>query len=129
MRRVREANSLSRQTYRMDPLGTGRETLIGRVTAVHTVDLALRLGLSSESLGARLVGGRFQGLEAIQITILVDDIDIDPAAIDLLSYTFWCEVSESSQSVATQDIVWVEVIPVEILGDESRWIAEHLELL
>ena len=76
-----------------------------------------------------MVGGRFQGLEAIQITILVDDIDIDPAAIDLLSYTFWCEVSESSQSVATQDIVWVEVIPVEILGDESRWIAEHLELL
>ena len=129
MRRIVEASSRTRQTERINPLGAGRETLIGRVAAVHTVDLAQRRDLSLGSLGARMVGRRFPGLEAVQITILVDDIDIDPAAIDLLSYMFWCEVSETSQSVASQDIVRVDVSSVEILGDESRWVAEHLELL
>lgn len=129
IRRVSEADSLTRQTVRIDPISTGRETLVGRVAAVHRVDLAKRLGLSSESIGARLVGGRFPGLEAVQVTILVDDIDIDPAAVDLLSYTFWCEVSETSLSVITQDVVRADVMPGGILGDERRWIAEHLELL
>ena len=129
MRRVREANARTRQTERIDPIGAGRETLVGRVAAAHTLDLARRLDLSPGSLGARLVGGRFPGLEAVQITVLLDDIDIDPAAIDLLSYTFWCEVSETSQAVAPQDIIRVDVTPVEILGDESYWVGEHLELL
>ena len=93
---------------------------------MHSVDLAKRLGLSPESVGTQLSGGRFLGLEARQMTVLVDDIDIDPSAFDLLSYTFWCEVSGISNSVTTQDIIQVDVNPVDILAEEGRWVADKL---
>lgn len=39
IRRFKEARSRSRETFRMDPLGSRRETLIGKVTAINTVNL------------------------------------------------------------------------------------------
>lgn len=129
IRRVRDVSSRPRETLRIEPFGSKRETLIGRVTAVHTVDLGQRLGIKLGSVGAQLVGGRFPGLEAVQITILVDDVDIDPAAVDLLSYTLWGQVSDLALSLKTQDIVWVEMEPAKILGGDSRWIVESLEIL
>ena len=93
------------------------------------MDLIRRLGFEPGTVGAQLVGGRFPGLEAIQITILVDDIDIDPAAVDLFSYTFWCEASDMARSVTTHEVVRVELEPAKILGGDSRWVAESIEIL
>ena len=54
--RIREASSWPRETVRIDPLGSRRETLIGIVTDVSAVDVAHRLSLKSGTVGARLVG-------------------------------------------------------------------------
>ena len=129
IRRVREARVRPRETVRMDPLGSLAETLAGRVTDVHTVDVADRLGLESSSVGATLASRRFPGLRAVQITILVDEIDIDPSAEDLMSYTFWIQASRDAESVVRDDIIYVEIEPVEMLGAEARWVARRMEVM
>ena len=129
IRRVREFSSQQREIINIQPLGSGRESLTGRVTASHTVDIAKRFGLGPRSLGAQLVGRSFPGLEAVQITIIVDDIDIDPAAVDLLSYTFWCELSNVAKTVVPQDVVKVDLEPARILGGDRYWIAESIEIM
>ena len=93
------------------------------------MDIAKRFGLGPRSLGAQLVGRSFPGLEAVQITIIVDDIDIDPAAVDLLSYTFWCELSNVAKTVVPQDVVKVDLEPARILGGDRYWIAESIEIM
>lgn len=129
IQRVKSVSSRTRETLRIDPFGSRRETLIGRVTAVNTVDLVRRLGFEPGTVGAQLVGGRFPGLEAIQITILVDDIDIDPDVVDLFSYTFWCRASDMTRSLKTHEVVQVELEPARILGGDSRWVTESIEIL
>ena len=113
---------------RIDPLGTRPEKLTGRATSNHEVALAHTLSLQSGSVIARGIDKQFPGLRAVQITILVDEIDIDPDAEDLLSYTFWCEVSSVAESVVQDDIIRVELEPVDLLT-ERRWVAKSLEIL
>ena len=129
MHRVKATRSRPRETMRIDPIGTEPETLTGRVVEVHRMDLTRRLGIERRSLGANLVENRFPDLKAIQITVLVDDLDIDPDAEDLLSYTFWCKVSPLSESVKKDDIAHTVVTPVKILGIETLWLAESVEIV
>ena len=65
----------------------------------------------------------------MQITFLVDDLDVDPDAVDLFSYTFLCQVSGISSIVATYDFIRVEVQPTEFLGDDHRWVASSIEII
>ena len=127
--RVKSAVRHPRETMRIDPIGTERETLVGRVVEVHAVDLARRLQVERGSIGAGLIDNRFPDLKAIQITILVDEMDIDPDAEDLLSYTFWTAATPVSESIARHDIAHVEILPVKILGGENRWVAESIEIV
>ena len=129
IRRVRDAGSRPRETMRIDPLGASKESLIGRVTDVHRVDLLLRLGLDSGSIGAQMIANRFLGLEAVQITLLVDELDLDPDAVDMFSYTLWVQSSSVADSVARNDLIEVGIEAVELLGEERRWVATSLEIL
>ena len=113
---------------RIDPLGTKPEIMVGRVVAVRKVELADRLGLQAGSVIAKGVDKHFPGLRAVQITLLVDEIDIDPDAEDLLSYSFWCRLSSVAESVAPDDIIRVELEPVDLLM-QRRWIAKSLVIL
>ena len=114
---------------KIDPLGSKSETLIGRVVAVHEIDLTSKLDINPGSIGANFVIGNFPGLQANQITMLVDEIDIDPDAEDLLSYTFWCPISNSAQSVRNDDIIKVEIEPVNVLLESERhWVARSLKI-
>ena len=129
IRRVSELGHRTRETMRIDALGTNAELLVGRVSEVFATALDEKSGLQSASIGLRLLGERFPGLDAVQITVLVDESDIDPDAEDLLSYTFWCPPSTVADLVARNDIVRVELEPVDVFGIERRWIATSLEIL
>ncbi len=129
IRRVSDSGHRPRETMRIDPLGTNSEVLAGQVAEVSVVALDERSGLESESIGLRLLGQRFPSLDAVQITIMVDEIDIDPDAEDLLSYTFWCPPSTVTDLIARNDIVQVQLEPVDALGIGRRWIAASLEIL
>lgn len=93
------------------------------------MDLLLRLGLDPGSIGAQMIGNRFPGLEAVQITILVDEIDLDPDAIDMFSYTLWIQRSSVADSVAKNDLIGVEIEAVELLREERCWVGTSLEIL
>ena len=129
IRRVSEARFRSRETMRMEPLGSHPEVLVGRVTNAHRVPLDRKSGLEDGSLGLRMIGEHFPRLDAVQLTILVDEIDIDPEAEDLFSYTFLCPVSEAADSVEVNDIVKVDIRPLKLPGLGRRWVATALELL
>ena len=125
IRRVRDSHVRPRETMRIDPLGAKPEIMVGRVVAVRKVELADRLGLQAGSVIAKGVDKHFPGLRAVQITLLVDEIDIDPDAEDLLSYSFWCRMSSVAESVAPHDIIRVELEPVDLL----RGCLQSLELV
>ncbi len=129
VQRVRAAGSRLRETMRIDPTGSQQETQVGRVIEVHKVDIAQRLRIERRSVLAGLIDRRFPNLMAVQITILVDELDIDPDAEDLFSFTFWCEASPVSESIMRHDVVHVEIAPMEILGNENRWVAESIEIV
>ena len=80
-------------------------------------------------MGLRMIGEHFPRLDAVQLTILVDEIDIDPKAEDLFSYTFLCPVSEAADSVEVNDIVKVDIRPLKLPGLGRLWVATALELL
>lgn len=63
---------------RMDPIGR-EETLVGTVTHGSEVSLESRFGIESDTIGARIIGNLLGGLTAVQITILVDELAVDPA--------------------------------------------------
>ena len=105
------------------------EVLVGRVTNTHHVPLDRRSALKEGSFGLRMIAEHFPRLDAVQLTVLVDDIDIDPDAEDLFSYTFLCPVSEAAESVEENDIVKVEIRPLDLPGLGRRWVATSLELL
>ena len=127
IRRVRESQSRPRETMRIDPLSSGREMLVGHAVDVRKVALADRFGIQPTSIGAKILASTFPSLRVVQITILVDELDIDPDTEDLLSYTFWCKMSDVAESVTRGDIVHVEVEPVDMLS-ERRWLARSMEI-
>ena len=76
-----------------------------------------------------MIANRFLGLEAVQITLLVDELDLDPDAVDMFSYTLWVQSSSVADSVARNDLIEVGIEAVELLGEERRWVATSLEIL
>lgn len=110
-------------------MGNQKELQIGRVVEVHKVDLAQRFGLEPRSVGAKLLVDRFGDLMVVQMTILVDEIDIDPEALDYLSYTFWCELTAEVESAEKDDIAHVELYPANIFDKERRWVAESVQIV
>ena len=129
IRRTSELGHRPRETMRIDALGTKAELLIGRVSEAFVTTLDENSGLRSGSIGLRLLGERFPSLDAVQITMLVDESDIDPDAEDLLSYTFWCPPSTVAALVVRNDIIRVELEPVDLFGIGRRWMATSLEIL
>lgn len=129
IRRVSEAQFRPRETMRMEPLGSMSEVLVGRVTNTHHVPLDRKSGLKEGSFGLRMIAEHFPRLDAVQLTILVDDIDIDPDAEDLFSYTFLCHISEAAELVEENSIVKADIRPLYLPGLGRRWVATSLELL
>ena len=129
IRRVSKSRHRPRETMRIAPIGTSSEVVIGRVSEVIRCSLDRKFKLHPNSVGLRLMSERFPNLKAVQLTILVDDIDIDPDAEDLFSYTFLCPGSSIADSVVRNDIVKVELEPMELFGTGRIWTATSPEVL
>ena len=80
-------------------------------------------------IGARLIAARLGGLTAAQITILVDEIAIDQDALDLMSYTFWCNPSLVPDDLSVRDVISVTLAPAELAAAGLRWVASAVDLL
>lgn len=79
--RVGQSESITRDTMRVDPMG-GEEAHIGTVTHLGRVSLERRFGIASDSMGARMIYDFLGSSDISQITILVDELAVDPDAED-----------------------------------------------
>ena len=112
---------------RICPIGNQRDSLYGVVHDIVQLALDERFDIESGTLGWQVVSKLFPDLKATQITILVDEIAIDPDAVDFLSYTIWCKPTAVTESLSKGHIVSLIVEPKEILGIERKWLGSQIE--
>ena len=120
------SESQQRETVPMYPYAGSRDRVIGDVADVHTFYLPERLGLGEDSVLARNLGRTFPGLQATQITILVDDILNDPDAVDVMSYTVWCPTELVPQDLSRRQSISVTITSLEILSLGHKWVVEDI---
>ena len=90
---VRRHRASSRDTVRMEPASDVFLTILGVVDSVTTFSALERLGIGSGILAAEQIVRKFSGEKVTQVTVRVDDLDVDPQALDYKGYTFWIESS------------------------------------
>ena len=127
--RLRESQKHSRETVRMDPLGSSPVDLIGVVQDRGKPNLARRLGIQEGTIGYALLRQKVGSGDLVQLTILVDDLGQDPAAIDLQSYTIICKSSSVSKRVVAGSIVNAKLAQAEVLGGKTFWYSEDIDLI
>lgn len=126
--RVGQSESRTRDTMRVDPMG-GSEAHIGTVTHLGRVSLEKRFGIASDSIGTRMIYDFLGSSDIAQITILVDELAVDPDAEDLMSYTFWCGAERLPESLAENDLIIATMSPVDLMGVGMTWVASTVEWL
>ena len=128
--RLNRSEANARDTMRILPMGMGgAETHIGVITHVSEVDIVERHSISPDSVAARAVADILGCLKVAQITLLVDEFATDPAAEDLLSYTFWCNPSLLPAAPSVGNVVSVSIQTRDMMGVGMRWVAISVELL
>ncbi len=128
IQRVKRTESLSRETMRIDPFDKQKESLIGVVSDVHYLPMTNNLGIDPDSVGATFIEQQLGDTDVKQVTILVDESDIDQDALDLMSYTAWCPKDVSSQ-LKKGTIVKAMAEATDFLGIGHRWVIKSLEIL
>ncbi len=128
VQRIKSNAPSLRDTVKMEPLGSGQETLIGVVSDIHTLSLIDRFDIGADTIGANLLEQQLGTLNVTQVTILVDDIAIDPAAEDFMSYTAWCS-EDVSEALTVGSVVNATILVEDILKIGRRWVAKSLEVL
>ncbi len=128
VRAVRGVDPALRETMRMDPIGDLQEKIIGAVRDIHHTSLVHRFAIEADTVGAATVEKQVGSLNVTQITIMVDEIDIDPDAIDFMSYTVWCS-RRSSRRLSKETIVAATIVPKDFFKIGRRWIVEFMETL
>ena len=129
IRRVREAQSKSREIIRIEPMGTRPEEIFGKVQDWVQPDLSRRHNIERGTIGYGLLTKQIGDPDPLQFTVLVDELSGDPAAIDYLSYTFLCPRGQVDKNITKGRIVQVILEPVDILGIGPFWCAKRIELV
>ena len=82
VRRVRLNKNISRETEAMHPVGYADNPIVGVVTHISQIDVLEKHNIAPQSVGAAQIARQLGTLNVTQLTVLVDDLDKDPAAID-----------------------------------------------
>ena len=128
-RSLRESQILARDTVRMDPLGSIPIEITGVVRDRTNPNLSRRLGIEEGTIGYDLLIKQIGSGALVQLTILVDDLGQDPAAVDLQSYTIICKLETVSPKAVAGVIVTARMYQVQVLGSSPFWYSEGVELI
>ena len=127
--RARESSSRQRDTMAIEAMGSVPVQVVGVVQHRSASDLAKRYQLGRDSIGFAHLANRIGDTDPVQITVRVDEIATDPAAIDYFSYTFLCPRNEVGKKVRTNVVLQARLDPVEVLGVGKVWRAKTVEIL
>lgn len=129
LRRRQEVSSQTRDTVRMDPLGSEPAVVVGVIREISYPDLSQRYKLSRSSIGFIELTKQLRHNAPAQITIWVDDLCNDPSAIDYLSYTFLCDPASITRKYVQRALVQVNLVQVSAIGVQPFWLAKSIESL
>ena len=129
VRRVREGQNPNREILRIEPLGSQPVEVVGVVQDREQPDLAKRYNLPRNSLGYSQLVKQIGDADPTQLTVLVDELAADPAAIDFFSYTFLCPKRKMDKRFRRDAIIQVRLQPVDIIGIGKIWKATTVECL
>ncbi len=128
--RVKRSAYQTRETMSMEPVGHADNPVVGVVTHISQINVPERHHLSTQSVGAAQLAKQLGTLEVTQLTVLVDDLDRDPAAIDKMSYTVWCPEPDDLMGTLEHGSIVSMTIEVEDLwAIGKRWVVRSLEEL
>ena len=129
-RRANESQNLTRNTVAIEPIGSIDAEFIGVVRERLNPDLAQRQGLGRNSIGFRDLVRAIGDADPVQLTVQVDELPNDPAAIDYSGYTFLLPRKLAPRDIERGALILARLSPVEALGGISRvWLAREIELL
>ena len=128
VRRVRSMDTVTRETMPINPFDGLKESILGVVSDIHQLSLDKRFGIEPSTLGAKLIEEKLGSMNVTQLTVLVDEIDVDPDAIDRMSYTVWCS-GVAAELVGNGSVVSAAVEAANIFGIGRRWVANSLAVL
>ena len=129
VQRVREGQNRNREIMRIEPLGARSVEVVGVVQDRVEPDLAKRYNLPRNSPGYSQLAKQVGDANPVQLTVLVDELAADPAAIDFLSYTFLCSKRRMNKRLGRGAIIQVSLQPVVIIGVGKFWKAATVERL
>ena len=127
--RARESSSRQRDTMAIEAMGSVPVQVAGVVQHRSDPDLAKRYQLGRDSIGFAHLASRIGDTDPVQITVRVDEIATDPAAIDYFSYTFLCPRDQVGEKVRNNVVLQARLDPVEVLGVGKVWRAKTVEIL
>ena len=128
--RVKRSVYQARETMAMAPVGHAANPLVGVVTYISQIDVLEKHSIAPQSVGAAQIVRQLGTLNVTQLTVLVDDLDKDPAAIDKMSYTVWCPVSiDSLNSLEPGSVVSMTIEAENLWAIGEHWLVSSLEEL
>ena len=98
--------------------------IIGIVRERSNPDLAKRHELPRKSIGFLDLAKTIGDADPVQLTATVDELAVDPAAIDLMSYTFLAPRSLAGKNIVKSAVVSAVLVPVETPGRDQS-VAGH----
>jgi hypothetical protein len=114
---------------RIEPHGPKSVEIIGVVRERSHPNLARRHGLERGTIGFRLLAAAIGDADPVQLTVQVDEMPEDEAAIDYLSYTFLSPRQHTERDISKDAVIRARLFPVETLGIGRWWLAKEIERL
>ena len=127
--RVSESQSVTREIMRIEPHGSINAEIVGIVRERLQPDLANRYGLARNSIGFIDLADTIGDADPVQLTVLVDELSDDPAAIDFSAYTFLMPQNLDAPGIRRNAIIRARLTPVVALNGIRLWLAREIELL
>ena len=126
---IRGHRARVRDTVKVEPALGESPTLLGVVDFVEEFSAFAKLRLQPGVLAADRIVKKFGNESVAQITVRVDELDVNPDARDFRSYTFWLSTAQSA-NVAKGDIVSAALFADALLMSAGvPWIARSLDVL
>ena len=127
IRRVNQSRTLTRDIMKIEPMGDQPVNITGVVQKRSQPNLARRYRLDRNSIGfgelTRVIGEA----DPVQLTMFVDELSDDPAAIDYFSYTFFLPKRQAGKSISKNTVIKARLAPVYILGIGKVWLTKDIE--
>ena len=127
VRRVSQSRTLTREIMKIDPMGEHPINIVGVVQQRSQPDLARRYHLDRNSIGFGELTKVIGEADPAQLTVFVDELSDDPAAIDYFSYTFLLPKCQAGKSISKNTVIKARLVPVYILGIGKVWLAKDIE--